>query len=218
MMLALQELHPSIHVQTCQKNAISQPVAIRLISSQWKEKSIAVLIIGIPGNPPCSFQRSKAAGPLPISLQHLFQAVLDVMLALQQLHPSIHVQTCQKNAISQPVAIRLISSQWKEKSIAVLIIGIPGNPPCSFQRSKAAGPLPISLQHLFQAVLDMMLALQQLHPSIHVQTCQKNAISQPVAIRLISSQWKEKSIAVLIIGIPGNPPCSFQRSIAAYLS
>ena len=142
MMLALQQLHPSIHVQTCQKNAISQPVAIRLISSQWKEKSIAVLIIGIPGNPPCSFQRSKAAGPLPISLQHLFQAVLDVMLALQQLHPSIHVQTCQKNAISQPVAIRLISSQWKEKSIAVLIIGIPGNPPCSFQRSNPARPLP----------------------------------------------------------------------------
>ena len=98
------------------KNALRQPVAISLISSQWKEKYNCAF------HPRHSNQSTQ--NPLTIfKLAMLLVYLQSTSLQENCVHDSASTTSFRpcfcmsiaKNALRQPVAISLISNQWKEK-------------------------------------------------------------------------------------------------------
>ena len=90
------------------KNFLRQPVAISLISNQWKEKYN------------CAFhpRHSNQSTQNPLTLFKLTVFTKRQALLILTVVTSFHLCFCMskaKNALRQPVAISLISNQWKEK-------------------------------------------------------------------------------------------------------
>ena len=148
------------HINSSQKarTALRQPVAIYLITIQWKEKYY------------CMFH-PRHCDPLPSGRTC---STCSTGLNTQK---HTHQQQPQKarTALRQPVAIYLITIQWKEKYYCVF-------------HPRHCDPLPSG----------RTCSTCSTPKDKHINSSQKarTALRQPVAIYLITIQWKEKYYCV----------------------
>ena len=199
-----------LHVNRPQ-NALRQPVAISLISNQWKEKYNCAF------HPRHSNQSTQ--NPLTLFKLTMLHGLPTINIAPRELCSRsgkhyLHLLTvvtsfrpcfCMsiaKNALRQPVAISLISNQWKEKYNCAFH---PRHSNQSTQNPLTLFKLTMLLVYLQSISLqkncihkdasttyiNLLAVVTSFRPCFCMSKA-KNALRQPVAISLISNQWKEK--------------------------
>ena len=165
-----------------------------------RRSTIALFIPGIATNP-LRIRSLSSSLPCYWSTCNQYGSKRIVFIKMQALLTSTyssHQFPCfcmskAKNALRQPVAISLISNQWKEKYNCAFH---PRHSNQSTQNPLTLFKLAMLLVYLQSTSLQENCAhdsasTTSFRPCFYMSIA-KNALRQPVAISLISNQWKEK--------------------------